>query len=27
MGHSGTLDPMASGLMIILINKATKLSS
>ncbi|MCK5566612.1 MAG: tRNA pseudouridine(55) synthase TruB, partial [Actinomycetia bacterium] len=26
MGHSGTLDPLASGLMIVLINKATKLS-
>lgn len=27
VGHSGTLDPMASGLMILLIGQATKLSS
>lgn len=27
VGHSGTLDPMASGLMVILIGEATKLSS
>lgn len=27
VGHSGTLDPMASGLMVILVGEATKLSS
>ncbi len=27
VGHSGTLDPMASGVLVILIGKATKLSS
>ena len=27
VGHSGTLDPMASGLMVLLIGEATKLSS
>lgn len=26
VGHSGTLDPMASGLMVVLLNQATKLS-
>ena len=27
VGHSGTLDPMATGLMVLLIGEATKLSS
>jgi len=27
VGHAGTLDPLATGLLIILINKATKLSN
>ena len=27
VGHSGTLDPLASGLMVLLIGEATKLSS
>src|SRR6185436_14305925 len=27
VGHAGTLDPLATGLLIILVNKATKLSS
>ena len=27
VGHAGTLDPMATGLLILLIGKATKLSS
>src|SRR4051794_11268251 len=26
VGHAGTLDPLATGLLVILINKATKLS-
>ena len=27
IGHAGTLDPLATGLLIILVGKATKLSS
>src|SRR5437773_10299185 len=27
VGHAGTLDPLATGLLIILVNKATKLSN
>ena len=27
VGHTGTLDPLASGLMVLIVNEATKLSS
>jgi len=27
VGHAGTLDPLATGLLVILVNKATKLSN